>query len=214
MDDFYDEKEEESNPLVFSHLNGSWPGASLTPWDYSRYASGITDRRQNFIPPFPNGIVLITPPQNGQHADPTAPRGKMTDHLHPLYKDIMQEVVTDGRFYYPDGGSKKVAADKGYENVADQVRKSSQLLPLTVSGEVAWVVAQTDPKHLRLTLVDSGYLNPKDRTAKVSFHTVKPVKMTDVLGGDSIDVSDPISVAVEVPLGLFRFIDIELDKPL
>lgn len=211
---FYDEKEEDSSPLVFSHLNGSWPGAALTPWDFSRYASGITDRRQNFIPPFPNGIVLITPPQNGQHADPTAPRGKMTDHLHPLYKDIMQEVVTDGRFYYPDGGSKKVAADKGYENVADQVRKSSQLLPLTVSGEVAWVVAQTDPKHLRLTLVDSGYLNPKDRTAKVSFHTVKPVKMTDVLGGDSIDVSDPNSVAVEVPLGLFRFIDIELDKPL
>jgi hypothetical protein len=67
---------------------------------------------------------------------------------------------------------------------------------------------------LRLTLIDSGYIDPKDRTATVSFHTVSPIKMVDLLFGDRFDISDPSSVDITVPCGLFRFIDIELKEPL
>jgi lambda-carrageenase len=87
------------------------------------------------------------------------------------------------------------------------------LLPLTVSGDVAWVATQTSPTHLRLTLIDSGYINPKSRTAKVRFHTVEPVKMVDLLSGDNFDLSTPSSTEVDIPCGLFRFIDIELKEP-
>ena len=88
------------------------------------------------------------------------------------------------------------------------------MLPLTVAGKAAWVVAQLDPTHLRLTVVDGGYLSPDDRKIKVSFHTVTPVNMTDILDGTNFNISDKTNVEVDIPCGIFRFIDIELSAPL
>jgi lambda-carrageenase len=212
---YYDERRENENPLVFSHMNGSWPAAALTEWDFSRYASGLRDRRQNFMPPFPHGIVLITPPQQGVYADQNAPRGKLTDHLHPLYKATMKEYITDGRNYCSADGKQTHAANSDYyKTIEAEIQERAKLLPLTVSGDdVAWVCAQTAPKHLRLTLVDGGYLNPGERAAKVTFHTVKPVAITDLLDGSSYKATGD-SVEIDVPLGLFRFIDIELKEAL
>ena len=57
---------------------------------------------------------------------------------------------------------------EGHGEGAAEIRKRSGLLPVTVAGGVAWVCAQTAPNHLRLTLVDSGTLNPSDKTATAS----------------------------------------------
>ena len=166
---FYDEQYEKNNPMVFSRLNGTWPGAPVTEWDFSRFAAGVKDRRLNFLPPYNNGLVLITPPQNGIYTDNDVPRGKLTEHLHPIYKNIMQEYLTDGRYYYSADGKRRYAADEYYKVIERDIQDRVKLLPLTVEGEVAWVVAQTSSNHLRLTLIDSGYINPKDRTTTVSF---------------------------------------------
>lgn len=211
---FFDEKTEADRPMVFSRLNGSWPGAPVTPWDFSRYAAGVKDRRLNFLPPYENGLVLVTPPQKGAGADQDAPRGKLSDHLHPIYKDLLSEYYTDGRYYYSADGKDKLPADKHYTEIESDIRQSAKKLPLTVSGDVAWVAAQTSPTHLRLTIIDGGYINPKNRKATVSFNTAQPAKMTDVLFGNEFDLSDPSSVDVTVPCGMFRFIDIELKQPL
>lgn len=211
---FYDERAEADNPMVFSRLNGTWPGAPVTEWDFSRYAAGVRDRRLNFLPPYENGLVLITPPQNGVFADDDAPRGAMMDRLHPMYKSIMKEYVTDGRNYLSADGKEAHPANEYYRVVEQDIKNAAKMLPLTVSGDVAWVAAQTSPTHLRLTLVDSGYINPNARTAVVRFHTVKPVKMTDVLSGEEMSAANPGAVEIDVPCGLFRFIDIELEKPL
>jgi hypothetical protein len=144
---FYDEKFERQNPFVFSRLNGTWPGAPVTQWDFSRYAAGVKDRRLNFLPPYPNGIVLITPEQQGRETH-------LRSMLHPLYRDILKEYVTDGRHYYSQDGKKKLAADTFYRWVEQDIAKSAAKIPLTVSGNVAWVSAASSPKHIRLTLVD------------------------------------------------------------
>ncbi|QBG46447.1 hypothetical protein EGM51_03185 [Verrucomicrobia bacterium S94] len=209
---FYDQSFEENNPFVFSRMNGTWPAAPNTEWDFSRYAAGVIDRRQNFIPPYPNGIVLVTPVQDGMFANTNAARGKMTDHLHPMYKNIMQEFISNGRHYISSDGAATYAADTFYITVANAITNSAAKLPVTVSGNVAWVVAQTAPTHLRLTLVDSGYLNPKDRQATVTFNTVSPVAVSDIMDGTAFPVSDN-SATIDVPLGLWRFIDIELNEP-
>lgn len=211
---FYDAQLERDNPMVFSRLNGTWPGAPVTEWDFSRFAAGVEDRRLNFLPPYPHGLVLITPPQHGKFADNNAPRGKLVDHMHPLYRYILREYVTDGRNYLSADGTQAYAADQYYKQVEADIQAGARQLPLTVSGDVAWVCAQTAPKHLRLTLIDSGYINPQARTATVYFHTVKPVKMVDVLTGNSSDAADRSSINVDVPCGLFRFLDIELDQVL
>ncbi len=210
---FYDPQAERENPLVFSRLNGTWPGAPVTAWDFSRYAAGVKERRLNFLPPYENGVVLITPPQDGVFADPKAPRGRLADHLHPLYRKILKEYYTDGRYYYSADGQQRYAADQHYPTIEADIKAGARLLPLTVSGDVAWVVAQTSPTHLRLTVIDSGYINPKSRTASVSFHTVAPKRMIDVLDGESFDLAHLSAVKIEVPCGSFRFIDVELDAP-
>ncbi|MDZ8120502.1 hypothetical protein [Pontiella agarivorans] len=209
---FYDQSFEQNNPFVFSRMNGTWPAAPNTAWDFSRYAAGVKDRRQNFIPPYPNGTVLVTPVQDGVFANTNAARGRMTDHLHPMYKNIMQEFISNGRYYISSDGTATNAADTFYTTVANAITNSASRLPVTVSGDIAWIVAQTSPTHLRLTLVDSGYLNPKSRTATVRFNTVSPIAVTDVLDGTVFPVSGN-SATINVPLGLWRFIDLELSEP-
>lgn len=209
---FYDQKEEQQNPMVFGHMNGSWKGAGVTEWDFSRYAAGVTERRLNLLPSYPNGLVMIAPPQAGVFADLTAPRGKMVDHLHPLYRSIMQEYITDGRNYYSADGQQTYSADRYYKTVAQAIVAGAQKLPVTVAGDqVAWVAAQSAPHHLRLTLVDGGYINPAQRTATIRFNTIQPVKITDVLSGKTVKLRNPNELEISVPVGLFRFLDVQFD---
>ncbi|WP_066631829.1 hypothetical protein [Labilibacter marinus] len=211
---FYDEEFENNNPFVFSRQNGTWPAAKVNEWDFSNYAGGVKDRRQNYLPSYPSGLVLITPPQDGVYARAGVSRGKLTDHLHPIYKDIMREYITDGRFYYSADGTQTFNANEYSDVIANDIKQLSNNLPLTVEGDVAWVVAQTGPKKLRLTVIDGGYLNPNDREAIITFNSVTPVKMNDILDKTNYDISNKSNVKVEVPCGLFRFIEIELQEEL
>ncbi|MFI3322694.1 MAG: hypothetical protein R3Y50_09250 [Rikenellaceae bacterium] len=216
---YFDKEKEEQNPKVFSHMNGSWPGGALTPWDYSTFASGIVDRRQNALPPYPHGMVLFTPVQEGPFADIDAPRGKMVDKLHPIYKNILKEYITDGVDYISEDGKQRFKADKFYTQVKKDIEQGAKKLPVVVEsleggGKAAWVVAQVDPTHLRLTLVDGGFLNPSDSKVKVHFNTIKPIAVRDILDGNTFDYNGSNSVEIDIACGMFRFIDIELSSPL
>ena len=207
---YFDKEYEDKNPAVFSRMNGSWIGAQVTPWDFSRYAAGVTERRLNFLAPYKNGMVLVVPPQNGAFAKKDQPRGTMKDHMHPFYKNILKEYITDGKDYFSSDGKQKMAANEYYKVVEKDIQDSAKLLPVTVSADVAWVVAQTAPKHLRVTLIDSGYINPKEQLANLTFNGIKPVKITDILSGEKWEVTNPSSFQIKVALGSFRFLDVEL----
>jgi len=211
---FYDEQSERAHPMVFSRLSGTWPGAPVTQWDFSRYAAGVKQRRLNFLPPYTSGLVLITPPQTGIFADAGAPRGKLTDYLHPLYRHVMKEHITNGRDYLSADGKSAFAADEYYRVVEADIKAMAAKIPLTVAGGVAWVAAESAPKHIRLTLVDSGYINPGDKTAVITFHTVTPVAVTDILTNERIPVEDGQTVRVPVACGVFRFLGIEMENAL
>lgn len=208
---FYDKVEEESNPRVFSRMSGTWPGAKVLPWDFSRYAANETERRHNFIPQYPNGMVLMTPPQAGAVKDP---RGLLNDKLHPIYKGKLKEFISDGRDYLSADGKKRYDADKYYLEVASAIKAGAALLPLTVSGDVGWVVSEIEANRLRLTIIDGGYLNPADRVALVTFGAASPVSARDVLTGEALAISQSGEMKIDIPAGMFRFIDIELKRPL
>lgn len=211
---YWDADDQASNPMVVGRRESCWMGAPNTEWDFSRYAAGVEDRRMNFVPPYPNGMVLSTPVENGPLAAPAGYRNRLVNNLHPMYKGIMQEYITDGRNYISSDGTTTYSADTYYQTVKTAIERAAQKMRLTVSGDqVAWVAAQTDPTHLRLTLLDGGFVNPDDRTAEICFHTVTPVKMTDVLSGETFDVSNPDLVSVDIPCGSFRFVDVELSEP-
>ncbi|ANQ51610.1 hypothetical protein MY04_4268 [Flammeovirga sp. MY04] len=210
---FYDKEREDNRKMVFSRLNGSWPAAPVTAYDFSAYASGSKERRLDFLPKFENGMVLITPPQSGVYADKKASRGKLEDHLHPLYKNITKEFITNGKDYLSADGKQTFAADTYYKNVEKAIQEGSKQIPINVSGDVAWVAVQTAPNHIRLTLVDNGYINPDDRKAKITFNSIEVKGVKDVVSKEEIDYSDK-NMEVEIPCGLFRFLDIELSVPL
>lgn len=208
----FNQQFEDSNKFVFSRMNGSWPGAPINEWDFSSYAANTKERRLNFLPTYKNGMVLITPPQKGTFADKDAIRGKLTDYLHPFYKNIMKEYYTDGHHYYSSDGNQTYAADTYYKTIESDIKDSASKLPITVSGDVAWVVAQTSPTHLRLTIIDNGYINPDDRNASVSFNNIEPKKIVDLLDGKTFSPSNSM-INVDIPSGAFRFLDIELTNP-
>ena len=210
---FYNEEFENNNPFVLSRLNGTWPGAPVTDWDFSKYAAGVKERRLNFLAPYQNGLVLITPPQQGVFAQKDAVRGKLSNNLHPLYKNIMKEYITDGRNYYSADGKQTFKADEYYKVIENDIKQSAKKLPITVSGDVAWVVAQTSPNNLRLTLIDNGYVNPEKSEAIVKFNTITPVKIKDILSGEEFQQTKA-STTINIPLGGFRFIDVELKNEL
>ncbi|WP_298493943.1 WD40 repeat domain-containing protein [uncultured Algibacter sp.] len=210
---FFDEDYEKNNPFVISRLNGTWPGAPVNNWDFSKYAAGVKERRLNFLAPYQNGLVLITPVQEGVFAQQNVSRDKLANNLHPLYKSIMKEYITDGRNYYSADGKEVNKADEYYKTIEADIIKSSKKLPLTVSGDVAWVVAQISPKTLRLTIIDNEYINPQESSAKVHFNTINPKKIIDVLNKEEFNAKDS-TVNIDIPLGSFRFLDIELDTEL
>lgn len=211
---FYDKQKEEDNKLVFSHLNGTWPAAPVTEWDFSSYAAGEKERRLNYLPAYNNGLVLITPVEAPYFADNMGQRKKIAEQLHPIYRNIMTEYITDGRNYISQDSSSVYPAETYYTTIKQEIEEKAKLLPLTVDGDVAWVVAQTSPTHLRLTIIDGAYLNPSDKTAKINFHTVNPVTMKDMLDNSLFDINDTSNISVKIPCGLFRFIDIELSEAL
>ncbi|MDO6760960.1 PQQ-binding-like beta-propeller repeat protein [Tamlana sp. 2_MG-2023] len=211
---FFKKDEDNLDELAFSRLNGTWPGAPLTAWDFSRYAAGAKERRLNFIPKYSNGMVLITPPQKGIFTDKNAVRKPLVDNIHPWYKNIMKEYHTDGKNYMSADGKETYKASEYYKVIEEDIKKSAALLPITVSGNVGWVVAQTSPTHLRLTVVENGYINPKEATAIVKVNNIKPLKISDLLNNEEFKVDEDSSFDIQIPLGGFRFIDIELKEKL
>ncbi|MFR9595880.1 MAG: hypothetical protein SNG59_07950, partial [Rikenellaceae bacterium] len=202
----YDQQSDQ--PWIMGRLNGSWPAAPTTQWDFSRYAAGAKERRLNFISSFNNGHVLITPP-----SDPTAPRGSLEEHLHPIYKGKTQEFFTDGRYYYNADKSERYSPEEYYTIVEQAIIEGAKILPLTVKGEVGWVAAQSAPKHLRLTVIDGGYINPSTKQATIIFGTAKVKSVTNLLTGESLKI-DSNECRITIPCGLFLFLDVELSEEL
>lgn len=206
---FYDEDKEKENKWVTGHLNGSWPGAPITEWDFSKYAANAIDRRTNFISSYNNGMVLFAPPY-----DKNAPRGTFEQYLNPIYKGKTKEFFTDGRYYYSDvNKTKKYSPDEYYKVVAEAIEEGTNIMPLTVKGEVGWVAAQSAPKHIRLTIIDGGYLNPSDKDVVIKTGSADVKSITDILSGEKF-YSNGNEFKMNIKCGLFRFLDVELNKEL
>ncbi|NJB83672.1 outer membrane protein assembly factor BamB family protein [Wenyingzhuangia aestuarii] len=205
----YDAKFEKENPMIVGKTKGVYSAAPVNEWDFSKYTSNTKERRLEYLPNYSRGLVLTTPPN-----DKNSKRGTLESNLNPIYKNNTTEFFMDGKNYYSDvNKSKTYAADTYYKTIKKAIDEGAKKLPLTVEGRVAWVTAHTAPKHLRLTIVDGGYVNPNDRVATVKFHTAKVKKITNLLTNEEVKFSSAVAT-INVPCGLFVFLDIELETAL
>lgn len=71
-----------------------------------------------------------------------------------------------------------------------------------------WSVVRLDPTHIRVTLIDPGYVDPADREADVVLQHVDGVRCIDILSGEELAISDG-AIHARAPAGILRILDIQ-----
>jgi lambda-carrageenase len=178
---------DEQPQMVLNRLDCYWAGAPLMPHDFSRYAMHLDRRMCNYLPENPYGLVPIVP------AD--TPAGKRPGRTF----------ITDGRYFF-DGGARREAAEFR-STVESALREAATRLPLRVFGPAHWSVVRLDPSHVRVTLIDPGYLDPADRDVEIMPQHLADATATDILSGETLDTSTG-RIALRIPAGTLRIIDL------
>jgi hypothetical protein len=181
--------QDDHSPLVFDRLDTYWGAAPLLPHDFSYYAMNVRRRTPNFLPEMPYGLIAIIP-------DDTALAGSRFD----------RKISTDGQYFY-DVSARPHGAAEYRPLVVTALEEHAARLPVLVRGPVHWSAVRLDAKHIRVTLVDPGYLDPADREAEVLIQKVDAVGCTDILRRENMPIANR-AVHVRVPMGTLRILDI------
>ncbi|MGI9481631.1 MAG: hypothetical protein ACR2OR_04645 [Hyphomicrobiales bacterium] len=178
----------DDDNAVFSVGSVGWSGASLPEHDFSKASLGVDYRWLNFIPELPNGMV------------PIAPIG----HQSKLKKKGIPFSVSDTKYGYLNG--RKVPGDQFGKHLSETVKAGVEKMPITVTGS-AWSAIRLDKRHVRLILIDQGYIDPQDRQAIITFQGPKPASAMDILSEEKFNVPKS-SLQITIPAGSMRFIDV------
>jgi len=180
----------DEGQFVFDRLDCYWGGAMIPDHDFENYAMNAKRRMTNFIAQSPYGNMTTISAE--------------TDlSQFPFFKKM---IVTDGKYWYDEAGKPQTAA--AYKPVVlKELEEAAGRLPIRVYGEVAWVALRLDPTHIRLVLIDPGYLDPADREAEVVLQHVDASGAKDILSGESIKIEQG-KMKLKVPMGILRIIDI------
>jgi len=177
-------------PLVFDRLDWYWGGAPLEAHDFSRYAFGVERRLCNFLPLTPYGMVTMVP-------DAALPG---------LDARYTRKIATDGEFFYDETGQPHSPAE--YRPVVETaLRDAATRLPVLVKGAAHWSATWLDVNHLRVTLVDPGYLDPDDRDVEIVLQQEGWTCCRDILGNVDLPVHHGI-IALRIPMGSLRIVDL------
>lgn len=179
-----------AGPAVFDRMDCYWGAAPTADYDFSNYAMGSRRRMLNFLPPNPYGLIASVPADMDLNA---------SSHFKSM-------IATDGEFFYDEEGKAISAPD--YKAIAQRsLKDSASRLPILVRGDVAWTVVRLDSKHVRVTLIDSGYTDPDDRNVEIVLQHVEGIECRDILSNKHLPI-DHRSVRLTVPAGLLRILDI------
>jgi hypothetical protein len=191
----YSFPEDDHGPLVFDRLDAYWAGAPLPAHDFSNLAFNVTRRLTAFLPEFPYGLVAIVP----EDPDARYPGGGDT------------RIVTDGEWYYTADGARRDPRDFA-PHLVEALTRGSLAMPVRVQGPVHWAASRLDATHVRVLVMDPGYVDPAPRAARVSWPGLDVTRCRDVLSREVLATQGG-GVALEVPAGVFRILDLEHRTP-
>jgi len=182
---------DDSHPtMVFDRLDCYWAGTPLQPHDFSGFGLGLDRRMCNFLPITPYGLVPIVP-----------------DDRDIAGTRFRTKISTDGRYYYDTKG-KRVTADVYQPMMEQLLKESAARLPIRVSGDAHWSVVRLDPTHVRVTLIDPGYLDPADRKVEIILQHMQGAWCVDILSGQALPIESN-RIHITVPMGALRIVDIK-----
>lgn len=181
---------EDQPPFVFDRLDWYWGGAPTESHDFSRYAFGINRRMCNFLPLTPYGMVTIVP-------------DKVPEGLSSRYA---RKISTDGQNFFDDSG-KSYAPEEYRPVVEEALQEASAKLPVLVHGTAHWSAVRIDESHLRVTLVDPGYLDPDDRGVSIVLQQEGWTRCRDILGNEDLPIDEGV-IPLRIPMGSVRMVDL------
>ena len=87
------------------------------------------------------------------------------------------------------------------------LREASSKLPVLVRGTAHWSAVRIHESHLRVTLVDPGYLNPDDRDVRIVLQQEGWTRCHDILGNVELPIEKGV-IPVRIPMGSVRIVDL------
>jgi hypothetical protein len=180
-------KKDDDN-AIFSVGQMHWAGTNIPEYDYSNAALGVKYRWLNYMPEMPHGMVPVAPIESKSMVEK---QGK------PYFVSNGKVGVT---------GDKKIPANQFGGTIKNTVSKGEKNLAIVVKG-ASWSVLKLDENHVRIILVDPGYLDPQKREVTILFQTKQPKRAMDVLSKEDLKIHQK-SIKTTVPAGSLRFIDI------
>ncbi|MDO6737026.1 hypothetical protein [Wenyingzhuangia sp. 2_MG-2023] len=173
---------------VFSVTQMHWAGTSIPEHDFSKIALGVDYRWLNYMPIMPNGMVPIAPVEYATH----------------LEKNNIPFSISNGSKGFYNGN---LVSAKEYANEFKSiVAKGKSQLPIVVNG-ASWSAVRIDENHVRVILVDPGYIEPKDREVTISFNGKTPKSAMDILAKEDVKVTKN-GIQTKVLAGSLKFIDL------
>lgn len=176
--------------MVFDQLDCYWAGSPLPSHDFSRFGLGVDRRMCNYLPTTPYGMVAIVP--DDTDISPTRFRHK---------------VSTDGAFYFDSNGA-RFSPEAFKPKVETLLADAADRLPIRVQGEAHWSVVRLDPTHVRVTLIDPGYLDPAGREVEVILQHIDAVSCQDILSRKTLPIKNK-RISIKILMGTMRIVDIE-----
>ncbi|NIJ44852.1 hypothetical protein FHR24_001291 [Wenyingzhuangia heitensis] len=173
---------------LFSVTQMHWAGTNIPEHDYSKIALGVDYRWLNYMPLMPNGMVPIAP----------------IEYAKELEKNNIPYSVSNGSKGFSNG--KLISAKEYATEFKEIVAKGKLALPVEVKG-ASWSAIRIDKNHIRVILVDPGYIEPKDRNVTITFNGKKPTSAIDILSKEKIDIKGN-TINTKVLAGSLKFIDL------
>lgn len=190
VDKYRADPAERSAP--FEGLAAYWGAAPVQPHYFGAIFFDQQRHMHQFIPRTPYGFVPIIP-------DRLRAKG-WSSGKHSWVSDGWHIQTPEGRM------SGKNAAGR----IREEAKRLAKRLPVRVDGEVFAQVQHLATGRIRITLIDSGFLDPADRRAELRFSgRLEGVRLVDVLSGDEVPLKDQIAV-VTVPAGIFRILELRV----
>ncbi len=193
LDDFEDHhklhpaKAEDLNAII-SVPHMQWAGVDIPEWDYSKAALGVEYRWLNFVPEMPNGMVPIAPSE-------VAPE---------LEKQEMPYTVSNYKHGW--NGDKAISAKEFGKTILATAEKGAAKMPIAVKG-ASWAAIRIDESHIRVILMDQGYIDPQEREATIIFQKEGVKGAVNILTKEGLKISGN-KANVTVPAGSLVFIDV------
>jgi hypothetical protein len=173
---------------AFEGIAEYWGVTPAKDYYIGKYLMGVDRHYGNFVPQTPYGFPVILP-----------------EFLEKNAFWAKDKWETDGVSMYK--GDKELNALAAKKDVLADFVKESKNLPFRAEGKVFMQAQRLASGSVRITLIDSGFIDPDDRETVLHIRDAsEKSELKDLLSGEKIKIENN-KASLIVPAGAFRILE-------